>query len=189
MKYIKDTLQHKLVYQAEMMEVLGYSDADFGGDKDDGKSTSGHLFIFGGVVVSWGSKKQQDCVARYTQEAEYIACSTTTTHVVWIKRFLNDLDLNLIDGPVGIYCDNQAAISLINSGANNSKGRHIEIQYHYIHDIIQKEEIEVSYIPTSDMIADPMTKGIPIEKFVKHVDLMGLMNIFIDNGDGTHSHE
>ena len=102
---------------------------------------------------------------------------------------MNDLDLNLIDGPVRIYCDNQAAISLINSGANNSKGRHIEIQYHYIRDIIQKEEIEVSYIPTSDMIDDPMTKGIPAEKFVKHVGLMGLMNISIDNGDGTHPHE
>ena len=99
------------------------------------------------------------------------------------------MNLNLIDGPVGIYCDNQAAISLINSGANNSKGRHIEIQYHYIRDIIQKEKIDVSYIPTSDMIADPMTKEIPAEKFVKHVGLMGLMNISIDNEDGTHSYD
>ena len=102
---------------------------------------------------------------------------------------MNDLDLNLIDGPVAIYCDNQATIILINSGANSLRGKHIEIQYHYIRDIIQKEEIEVSYIPTSDMIADPMTKGIPVEKFVKHVSLMGLMNISMDNGDGTHSHE
>ena len=67
MKYIKGTLQHKLLYQAEMLEVLGYSDAGFGSDKDDGKSTFGHLFIFGGGTVSWGSKKQ-GCVARYTQE-------------------------------------------------------------------------------------------------------------------------
>ena len=51
-----------------MLKVLDYSDGDFGGDKDDGKSTSGHLFIFGGGVVSWGSKKQS-CVARYTQQA------------------------------------------------------------------------------------------------------------------------
>ena len=102
---------------------------------------------------------------------------------------MNDLDLNLIDGPVGIYCDNQAVISFINNGANSSKGKHIEIHYHYIRDIIQKAEIEVSYIPPSDMIADPMIKRIATEKFVKHVSLMGLMNISMDNGDGTHSHE
>ena len=81
MKYIKDTLQHQLIYQAEMLDVLCYLDADFGGDKDNGKSTSGHLFIFGGGAVSWGSKKQ-GCVTRYTQEAEYNACSTTTTRAV-----------------------------------------------------------------------------------------------------------
>ena len=45
----------------------------------------------------------------------------------------------MIDGPIGIYCDNQAAINVINSGANSSRGKHIEIQYHYICDIIQKE--------------------------------------------------
>ena len=120
---------------------------------------------------------------------KYIACSTITTHAVWIKRFLTDLDLNLIDGPVGIYCDNQAAISLVNSGANSSRGKHIEIHCHYIRDIIQKEEIEVSYIPTSDMIADPMIKWIPAKKFVKHVSMMRLMNISMDIGNGTHSHE
>ena len=62
--------------------------------------------------------------------------STATTHVVWIKRFLNDLDLNLIDGPVGIFCDNQAGISLINSGVNSLREKHIKIQYYYIRDII-----------------------------------------------------
>ena len=111
------------------------------------------------------------------------------TLAVWIKRFLNNLDLNLIDGPVGLYCDNQVAISLIDNGANSSRGKHIEIQYHYIRDNIQKEGIEVNYISTLDMSADLMTKGIPTEKFVKHVGLMRLRNISIDNGDGIHSHE
>ena len=99
------------------------------------------------------------------------------THAVWIRRFLKDLDLNLMDGPIEIYCDNQAAISLINSGANSSKGKHIEIQYHYIRDIMEKEEVSVTYIPTSDMIADPLTKGIPAGTFIKHVGLMGLINV------------
>ena len=105
MKYLKGTVHHKLVYQANVLEVLGYFDADFRGDKDDGKSTSGHLFIFGGAAVSWGSKKQ-GCVARYTQEVEYVAYSMATTHAVWIRRFLEDLDLNLVERLIEIYCDN-----------------------------------------------------------------------------------
>ena len=102
---------------------------------------------------------------------------------------MNDLDLNLINGLIGIYCNNQVTISLINSGANSSRGKHIDIQYHYIRNIIQKQDIEVSYIPTSDMIADPMTKGISAEKFVKHVSLMRLRNISMNDGDRTQSHK
>src|SRR5262249_17029316 len=135
-----------------------------------------HLFILGGAAVSWGSKKQ-GCVARYTQEAEYIACSMATTHAVWIRRFLTDIDLGLVEGPIEMYCDNQAAISLIYSVANNSKGKHIEVQYHYIRDIVEKGEIKVTYIPTSDMLADPLTKGIATENFIKLVSLMGLKNM------------
>ena len=176
MKYLKGTLHHKLVYRADALDIIGYSDADLGGDKDDGKSTSGHLFILGGAAVCWGSKKQ-GCVARYTQEAEYIACSMAATHAVWIRRFLLDLNLNLMNGPIEIYCDNTSAIDLIYSGANSSKGQHIEIQYHYIHDIVEeKEEVKVTYIPTTDMLADSLTKAIPAETFIKHVSLMGLRN-------------
>ena len=68
MKYLKGTLHHKLVYRADTLNVIGYSDADSDGDKDDGKLTSDHQFILGGVVICWGIKKQR-CVARYTEKA------------------------------------------------------------------------------------------------------------------------
>ena len=100
------------------------------------------------------------------------------THAVWIKRFLLELNLNLIDGPIEIFCDNMSAINLIYRGANSLKGQHIDIQYHYIHDVVvEKKEVKVTYIPTSDMIVDPLTKGIPAKLFSKHVDLMGLRNM------------
>ena len=47
----------------------------------------------------------------------------------------------------------------------------------------------MNYIPISDMIAGPMTKEIPAEQFIKHVDLMGLMNISMKNRDEIHFHE
>lgn len=90
-----------------------------------------------------------------------------------------DLNLNLINGPIRIYCDNQTTINLIYSGANSLKRKHIEIQYHYIHDIVvKKEKVKVTYIPTTDMIVNSLTKGIPASTFIKHVSLnMGLKNI------------
>ena len=58
-------------------ECTSYSDADWGGDVDDRKSTSGYLLQISGTAVSWRSKKQA-YVALSTVEAEYMALSNAT---------------------------------------------------------------------------------------------------------------
>ena len=96
----------KLCFGLCDLDIKGYTDADFAGDVDDRKSTSGHVFLFGGTAVSWLSKKQS-CVAKYTMEAEYIACSTAVSNAVWIKRFVDSLQLGIPVRPVSMFCDNQ----------------------------------------------------------------------------------
>ena len=128
---------------------------------DDRKSTSGYVFLFGGIAVFWLSKKQ-GCVAKYTMEAVYIACSTTVSNAVWIKRFVDSLKLDMQDRPVNVFCDNKSAISLIKCRANSSKGKHIDVNYHYIQDIVERGERKVHFVPSADMMADPTTKGLTL---------------------------
>ena len=72
-RYLKGTSSLGLLYQPQSSrKLIGYSDADWGGDGDDYKSTSGFCFEIGGTLVSWRSRKQP-CVALSTTEAEYIA--------------------------------------------------------------------------------------------------------------------
>ena len=126
----------KLCFGLDELEIKGFTDADFAGDTDDRKSTSEYVFLFGGTAVSWLSKKQ-GCVVKYTMEAEYIACSTAVSNAVWIKYFVDSLKLDMQDRLENVFCDNKFAISLIKSGANSSKGKHIDINYHYIQYIME----------------------------------------------------
>ena len=87
-RYLKGTKNLKLCFGLCDLDIKGYSNTDVAGDVDDRKSTSGHVFLFGGTIVSWLSKKQS-YVAKYTMEAEYIACSTAVSDAVWIKRFVD----------------------------------------------------------------------------------------------------
>jgi hypothetical protein len=107
-------------------------------------------------------------------EAEYIACSTPVSNAVWIKHFVDSLKLDMQDRPVSMFCDNKSTISLIKSGANSSKGKHIDVNYHYIQDIVERGEIKVHFVPSADMMADPMTKGLTLNQFRVHVTGMGL---------------
>ena len=69
---------------------MGFSDADWGRDLDDRKSTFGYVFQVGGTAINWRSKKQT-YVALSTAEAEYIALSSAAQASLWCEQFLVDL--------------------------------------------------------------------------------------------------
>ena len=55
-----------------------YSEADWAGNADDRKSTSGSCFYMGNNLVSWMSKKQNS-ISLSTVEAEYIVADSCCT--------------------------------------------------------------------------------------------------------------
>jgi hypothetical protein len=130
-RYLQGTKNMGLCFRLEDLNIAGYTNAKFAGDIDDKKSSSGYIFLFGGTVVSWLSKKQ-NCIAKSIMESEYISCSTAVSNAVWIKCFVKSINLGMQDGPTNVFCDNKSAISLIKSGIQNSKGKHIDISYYYI---------------------------------------------------------
>ena len=78
LRYLKETSDYMLCYQGKKdLRLIGYSDADWGGDIDQSKSILGYAFLLNNSVILWSSKKQS-CVALSTIEAEYVACSAAT---------------------------------------------------------------------------------------------------------------
>ena len=78
LRYLQGTKKFGLLYAKEgSKECVGYSDADWAGDLDNQRSTSGYVFKISGAVVSWRSKKQT-CVALSMAEVEYMALANAT---------------------------------------------------------------------------------------------------------------
>jgi len=75
-----------LCYQGKKdLRLIGFSDADWEGDVDQSKSTSGCAFLLNDSAILCRSKKQS-CIALSTIEAEYVACSAATQDAVWLKK-------------------------------------------------------------------------------------------------------
>ena len=91
LQYLKGTSNLGIIFKGDEPErCKAYSDADWAGDKDDRKSTSGYLFQIASGPVSWRSKKQ-DTVALSTAEAEYVALSSATQECVWMRQLTSEL--------------------------------------------------------------------------------------------------
>lgn len=59
LKYVKGIVDYGLLYKRGGLnsELIGFSDSDLVGDAYDQKSTSGHIYFFGGMAISWSSQK------------------------------------------------------------------------------------------------------------------------------------
>ena len=107
--YIKRAPGRGLIYLRHChLRIEAYSDAGYAADKGDRKSTTGYCTYIGGNLVTWRSWKQK-VVSCSSAESEYRAMSETTQEMVWLRSFLEDLDISS-PFPMPMHCDNQAAI-------------------------------------------------------------------------------
>lgn len=173
MRYLQGTSNFGLLYtKEESNECVGYSDADWAGNLDDRRSTSGYIFKINGAAVSWRSKKQS-CVALSTAEAEYMALANTTQEAIWMRQLTIDLK-NVPDKPLKIFEDNQSAMCIAKNPQFHGRTKHIEIKYHFTREQVKNGTIELQYCRTENMIADMFTKGLLKEKFSKLRDMAGI---------------
>jgi len=113
-----------------------------------------------------------------TMEAGYVACSLATQEAMWLRSFLQDLNLTpRVDDPIEILCDNTAAIQFVKCPKFHRKTKHIKKRYHFMRDGIKIKEVAIKYIPTNKIIADPLIKPIPRDAFKAHSLSLGLRRV------------
>lgn len=78
------------------------------------------------------------------------------------------------EGSMILYCDSQAAITNTKDRKYHSKTKYIDIKYNFVRDIVASGEVNLQYIPTREMLADPFTKAISRDLFEKHIKSLGL---------------
>ena len=77
LRYLKGTKELKIKYdRSSDAGLIGYSDSDWGENRDDHHSTSGHIFLMANGAISWASQRQKT-VALSVGEAEYMELAST----------------------------------------------------------------------------------------------------------------
>jgi hypothetical protein len=166
LRYLTATINHGIQYstQDECVSALeGYSDADWAGDPDTRRSTTGYIFTLAGGTVSWKSKLQNSS-ALSSVEAEYIAVCSTSREAKWIRKLLTELKFPPV-GPTIIREDNQGCIAVTSNNRTDSRTKHIDVKYHFVREMVKSKEIELQYTPTENMLADFLTKPISAAKY------------------------
>lgn len=159
-----------LLYRcSDDLEVVGYTDSDFGTFLDDRKSTSRFVFMLTGGAISWKSVKQT-LTTSSAMQAEFVACYGAITQAIWLKNFISGLKIvDFICRPLRIYYDDNIAVMFSKNNKSSSGSKHIKIKYLVVRDFMQKRDVEIEHIRTDAIIADSLTKGLPLRIFQSHL--------------------
>jgi hypothetical protein len=129
--------------------------------------------------ISWSSKEQKP-VLMSSCESEYVALSVCTMQGQWFAQLLQDMRRNKYIGRdtnmVHMLGDNIGAIALTKNPHLNEWSKHIDICYHFVRDLARNGCLQVSYVPTADMVADGMTKPlqrVAFERFKTQFGIVG----------------
>ena len=149
LRYVKQTIHFGLLLRRQTNPVIrGFSDADWGGDLDDRKSTTAYIIFLGDNPISWRTRKQK-AVARSSTEAEYRALATAASDIAWIQSLLDELGIQIREPPT-LLCDNVGATQLSLNPVMHSRMKHIAIDLHFVRDFVRKGKLRVAHVHTDD---------------------------------------
>jgi hypothetical protein len=174
-RYLRGTIDYCLTYAPDASApkpFYVYLDADHGGNCNNGRSTSAYVVKIGSGAVSW-MLRLQPIVALSTTEAEFIAAASAGQEVIWMRQLLGELGFS-IAGPSLLLLDNQSAIQVGKNPEHHGHMKHLNLQFFWLRNVVATGQIALCYIPTADMAADLLTKGLARIKVAAAIVQLGL---------------
>lgn len=158
MRYLKTTMDYKLTYAPDGSSdrFITYSDADFAGEHDSKRSTSGYVVKMGTGVVSWASRLQ-NIQTLSTTEAEYVSAVAAAQEALWMKNLFFEFGYPI--NTVPLHMDNQSTIQVAKNPEHHGRMKHLDLRHFWLRHTVASGAISLHYIPTAEMPADCLTKA------------------------------
>nr|GEZ85294.1 NBS-containing resistance-like protein [Tanacetum cinerariifolium] len=140
-----------------------YTDVDWAGCPVTRMSTFGYCVFLGDNTLSW-SAKCQVTLSRSSAEAEYRGVANVVAKTAWIRNWLRELHNPLFTSTL-VYCDNVSAVYMSTNPFQHQRTKHIEIDIHFVCDMVARGQVRVLHVPSRYQYADIFTKGLSTTLF------------------------
>lgn len=157
-------------------DILAFADADWAGNRDSRRSTTGYIFMLASGPISWNCRLQQT-VALSSTEAEYMSIGDAVRECIWLYRIFTEITAPrlLVPPLLQVRNDNKGAIELTKNPTSHSRTKHVDIRHHFIRQYVETKRVIVTHVPTKEMLADILTKPLPTAIFLNIRRLIGMI--------------
>jgi len=173
-KYLVSTMNLSVIYDITDDNLISYIDADWDDCHNIRKFIETYLFLLYKGFISWCSKCQQ-FIALFLTEAEYMAETQAIKKAIWLRCFLSEIGYFHDNNVVIIWADNNKAMNLARNPEFHACIKHIDIQYHFVHEAVNHHLVDFEFVSTVKQAADGLTKALFAVKFSHFLIQSGLI--------------
>ncbi|GJV04842.1 ribonuclease H-like domain-containing protein [Tanacetum coccineum] len=116
------------------------------------RSTSGYCVFLGNNLLSLSSKRQPT-LSRSSAKAEYRSVANDVAETCWLRNLLREFH-TLISSVMLVYCDNISVVYLSCNLVQHQRTKHIEIDIHFVRDLVDVGQVRVLHVPSSYQFAN-----------------------------------
>ena len=95
--------------------------------------------------------------------------AATLADLTWIQNLLTELH-QPCTLPPSLFCDNISVVHLSANPILHSRTKHFELDLFFVRDRVIKKQVHITHIPSSEQIADVLTKPLSTQSFLKFKD-------------------
>nr|GEW10187.1 ribonuclease H-like domain-containing protein [Tanacetum cinerariifolium] len=153
LRYVRGILDYGLqLFSSSTTDLVAYSYADWAGCH----TTRRYCVFLGNNLLSWSSKRQST-LSRSSAETKYRGAVNVVAETCWLRNLLRELHTPLSSATL-VYCDNVCAVYLSSNPVQHQRTKHIEIDIHFVRDLVAAGQVRVLHVPSRYQYADIFTK-------------------------------
>nr|GEZ31025.1 ribonuclease H-like domain-containing protein [Tanacetum cinerariifolium] len=114
------------------------------------------------TLVAYSDADWAGCPTKRRSTSGY--CVFIVVETCWLRHLLCELNTPLSTA-ILVYCDNVSAVYLSSNPVQHQRMKHIEIDIHFVRDLVFTGRIRVLHVPSHCQYVDIFIKGLPTALF------------------------
>ena len=168
-RYLQGSKDHGLLFKCSPdVQLNGFSDTDWAGDSTR-RTTSSSLVCIGFTPVAWKVSLLKN-IALSSMEGELMGYSETGKLSLFVIKLADGMGLSkdyVSKSSFDLCGYNTAALQALLRSRPTPRSRHVEVRHFWVRQHVENGTFNLSYVSSSDNVADIGTKPLPPQRFVE----------------------
>lgn len=152
LRYLAGSADFSIAYTQRGFKLATFSDANWGNNPDNGKSTSSYIVMLANGPIGCNKVGLQDLTTQPIMEAELMVAALTIKEAAFCKNMMAELRFKDGFDRVPLYIDNMSALRADGDRTYSTRAKNIALIYTLVQELVEGGTITIHHVKTQNQL-------------------------------------